>query len=162
MTSRFPDLEIYLKRVPTDEVIKWLSTVFDDVSVLPSSSSARVPTQAATETSMETSAETSLETSTETSTQAPTQSSPLSSTVCLIHQTMACTISENVAKGGFTSVWFKTNETPWENDHECAISAFDHFQIETRCSTGGWEGEDDGGWLRITDKGSQTVNWHTS
>lgn len=74
---------------------------------------------------------------------------------------MTCNISENVAKGGFTSVWFKTNETPWENDHECAVSAFDYFQIETRCSTGGWEGEDDGGWLRITDKGSQTVNWHT-
>jgi len=135
VTSRFPDLEIYLKRVPANDIIEWLNTVFDDVSVLTNPSSTQAPKQA-----------------------------PLKalSTVCLIQQTMACTISENVAKGGFTSVWFKTNETPWENDHECAISAFEHFQIETRCSTGGWEGEDDGGWLRITDKGSQTVNWHTS
>lgn len=129
MTSRFPDLEIYLKRVPANDIIEWLNTVFDDVRVMTEPSST--PTQAL-------------------------------STKCIIQQTMACTISENVAKGGFTSVWFKTNETPWGNDHECAISAFEHFQIETRCSTGGWEGEDDGGWLRITDKGSQTVNWHTS
>lgn len=133
MTSRFPDLEIYLKRVPADDIIEWLKVVFDDVSVLTDQSS----------------------------TQSSTHPTKPSATECLIQQTMTCNISENVAKGGFTSVWFKTNETPWENDHECAVSAFDYFQIETRCSTGGWEGEDDGGWLRITDKGSQTVNWHT-
>ncbi|MFT4797447.1 MAG: hypothetical protein ACJAYE_000849 [Candidatus Azotimanducaceae bacterium] len=129
MTSRFPDLEIYLKRVPANDIVEWLNTIFNDVSVLTQPASKQPSVPAATE--------------------------------CLIQQTMTCNISENVAKGGFTSVWFKSNDTPWATDHECAVAAFDHFQIETRCSTGGWEGEDDGGWLRITDKGSQTVNWHT-
>ena len=72
-----------------------------------------------------------------------------------------CTITEQVAKGGYTSVWFESNQTPWTTDHECAKQAFEYFKVETRCSTGGWEGEDDGGWLRITEKGEQLVNWHT-
>ncbi|MFT4676642.1 MAG: hypothetical protein ACJAX5_001425 [Patiriisocius sp.] len=126
MTSQFPDLEIYLKRVPPGDIIKWLESLFENVRI--------VTTEPATQ--------------------------------CLINETMACTISENVAKGGFTSLWFKTNETTWTTDRDCAAAAFSHFQIETRCSTGGWEGEgedaDDGKWLRFTDKGTQIVNWHSS
>ena len=119
--ERFPDLEIYLKRVPPHDILAWLKTIFDEVQVL----------------------------TTEPSTQ------------CLVDQ-MACTISENVAKGGYTSLWFKSNATPWLSDLDCARAAFDHFGGEIRCSTGGWEGEDDGGWLRITDKGEATVNWHSA
>tara|TARA_R110002073_G_scaffold27872_11_gene89235 strand:- start:3150 stop:3518 length:369 start_codon:yes stop_codon:yes gene_type:complete len=122
MTSRFPDLEVYLKRVPTEDIVTWLESLFESVRVL----------------------------------------STDPSTKCLINETMPCTISENVAKGGYTSLWFKTNQTPWATDHDCAQAAFDHFQCETRCSTGGWEGEDDGGWLRITVDGTQTVNWHST
>lgn len=71
-----------------------------------------------------------------------------------------CTITEKVAKGGFVSVWFKSDKTPWATDKDCAQAAFEHFQVEVRCSRGGWEGEDEAGWIRITDKGEQIVNWH--
>ena len=122
--ERYPDLEIYLKRVPAADLLAWLETLFTDVQV-----SAQEQT-----------------------------------TQCLINQ-MECTISGNVAKGGDTSLWFKSNETPWSTDVECARAAFAQFGGEVRCSTGGWEGESEeetGGWLRITEKGEQTVNWRAA
>lgn len=119
--ERFPDLEIYLKKVSADDILNWLKSIFTSVEVIATDPSTR----------------------------------------CLIDQ-MACTISENVAKGGYASLWFKDNQTPWHTDVEMARAAFAQFNCEIRCSTGGWEGEDDGGWLRITDKGEQTVNWHTA
>jgi hypothetical protein len=118
--ERFPDIEIYLKRVTTEEITSWLEQMFGSASVERTEPNTR----------------------------------------CKLG-TMFCTVTEDVAKGGYTSVWFESNETPWVTDLECARQAFDHFKVETRCSTGGWEGEDDGGWLRITDKGEQVVNWHT-
>ncbi|MFN3237474.1 MAG: hypothetical protein ACE37D_10465 [Pseudomonadales bacterium] len=118
-SPRFPDIEIYLKRVATEDVLAWLQTVFNDYEVVRTEPSTR----------------------------------------CKLKE-MFCTITENVAKGGYTSVWFESNATPWETDRDCAQAAFAHFQCETRCSTGGWEGEDEGGWLRLTDKGEQVVNWH--
>jgi hypothetical protein len=48
----------------------------------------------------------------------------------------------------------------WKTDRDCAIEAFEFFAPrEIRCSTGGWEGEDECGWFRITDDGIKTVNW---
>ena len=119
--EKFPDIEIYLKRVSTEDILPWLEQVFGSIEV--------------------------------------TRTEP--STRCKLAG-MFCTVTEQVAKGGYTSVWFESNETPWPTDLECARAAFSHFGAETRCSTGGWEGEDDGGWIRITDKGEQVVNWHQS
>lgn len=120
MTSpKFPDIEIYLKRVSVDEIVAWLNEVFDNVEVVRTEPTAR----------------------------------------CKIGS-MFCTISDQVAKGGYASVWFEQNHTPWATDRDCARDAYAHFQVEIRCSTGGWEGEDDGGWLRFTNKGEQVVNWH--
>jgi hypothetical protein len=74
-----------------------------------------------------------------------------------------CTIAENIAKGGYTSIWFDSSSTPWQTDEECAQEAYNHFQVETRCSVGGWtlESEDSGGWYRFTDSGKTVVNWLT-
>ena len=74
-----------------------------------------------------------------------------------------CTIAENIAKGGYTSIWFDSSSTPWQTDEDCAQEAYNHFQVETRCSVGGWtlESEDSGGWYRFTDSGKTVVNWLT-
>ena len=74
-----------------------------------------------------------------------------------------CIIVEQAAKGGYVSVWFKTNETPWRTDEECAREAFEALGVETRCSIGGWEADSDesGGWYRFTDTGRSVVNWLT-
>ncbi len=76
---------------------------------------------------------------------------------------MTCTIAENVAKGGYTSIWFDSSNTPWRTDEECAQQAFDHFQVEIRCSVNGWtpENGDTGGWYRFTGSGKTVVNWLT-
>ena len=74
-----------------------------------------------------------------------------------------CTIAENIAKGGYTSIWFDSSCTPWQTDEDCAQEAYNHFQVEIRCSVNGWtlESEDSGGWYRFTDSGKTVVNWLT-
>jgi hypothetical protein len=76
---------------------------------------------------------------------------------------ITCTIAENIAKGGYTSIWFDSNCTPWHTDEECAQEAYNHLQVEIRCSVNGWtsESEDSGGWYRFTDSGKTVVNWLT-
>ena len=70
-----------------------------------------------------------------------------------------CVIVENAVKGGYTSVWFKTNQTPWATDRDCALAAWQYFQQEVRCSNGGWDGNDEQGWRRFTAAGETVVNW---
>ena len=74
-----------------------------------------------------------------------------------------CTIYENAAKGGYTSVMFEPNNTPWDTDEACAEEAFEAFHLEIRCITGGWttQAPAEGGWFRFTDKGRSVVNWLT-
>ena len=76
---------------------------------------------------------------------------------------ITCTIAENIAKGGYTSIWFDSSSTPWQTDEECAQEAYNHFQVEIRCSVNGWtsESEDSGGWYRFTNSGKTVVNWLT-
>lgn len=71
-----------------------------------------------------------------------------------------CAIVENAVKGGFASVWFKSPDTPWSSDHECAVEAFRELGLEVRCSTGSWQEEDESArWFRITENGESMVNW---
>lgn len=76
-------------------------------------------------------------------------------------QPLACVIVERAVKGGYTSLWFKQNRTPWHNDEACASDAFARFSAEIRCSSGGWRenAEETAGWYRFTDKGRSLVNW---
>ncbi|MFT4712504.1 MAG: hypothetical protein ACJAVI_000876 [Candidatus Azotimanducaceae bacterium] len=72
---------------------------------------------------------------------------------------VTCTIVPDAVKGHFTSVWITPNETKWLTDQDFARDAFEHFQLETRCSTGSWDGNDEQGWLRLTQNGESIVNW---
>lgn len=51
----------------------------------------------------------------------------------------SCAIVDKAAKGGYVSVWFKENQTPWRTDRDFALEAFEFFKQEVRCSTGPWE-----------------------
>lgn len=71
-----------------------------------------------------------------------------------------CAIVENAAEGRFTSVWFKSPDTPWESDRDCALEAFDELGVEVRCSSGSWQDDnDEPGWLEITRHGESTIDW---
>ena len=72
---------------------------------------------------------------------------------------VTCTIVPDAVKGHFTSVWITPNETKWLTDEEFARDAYEHFQLEIRCSTGSWDGNDEQGWLRLTQNGESIVNW---
>ena len=83
------------------------------------------------------------------------------SLIChLGHDRVTCAIVENAVKGGFTSVWFKSSQTPWATDRDCALEAAAEFNLEVRCSAGSWQEDEEGpGWLRITADGESTINW---
>lgn len=74
---------------------------------------------------------------------------------------MECVVVDNAVKGGYTSIWFRSNQTPWADDHACAVEAFGEFGVEVRCSAAPWADGDaeEGGWIRMTDKGESSVNW---
>lgn len=71
-----------------------------------------------------------------------------------------CLIVEKAAKGGFTSVWLKSDNTHWANDRDCALDAATVLDCEVRCSAGSWqETEERPGWLRITPDSETPINW---
>lgn len=74
---------------------------------------------------------------------------------------LECMIVEKAVKGGYASIWFKNNHTPWPTDETCAEDAHATLGVEVRCSKSGWQpGDDDhGGWYRFTDGEKSTVNW---
>lgn len=79
----------------------------------------------------------------------------------LSNPSMTCIIVEH-AVGDFTSVWFKSGNTPWHTDADCGREAFARLGVEIRCSTGPWqEGADEDEWLSISDDGEQVIRWPT-
>lgn len=79
-------------------------------------------------------------------------------TLLLEGRTTDCLIVPDAVKGGYTSVWFKSNGTPWSTDHECAKEAFKFLKKEIRCnavvkSTHNFH------WLQIDQKGEIPVSW---
>lgn len=72
------------------------------------------------------------------------------------------TILQEAAGKRFTSVWFDSEKTPWEDDMACAKQAFSALKCEVRCNYQGWqeEGEQDPDqWWRINDHGEGPFIW---
>ncbi|TYL47225.1 hypothetical protein [Marinomonas sp. IMCC 4694] len=64
------------------------------------------------------------------------------------------TILEKAAGKRFTSIWFDSSKTPWENDIACAKEAFIALKCEVRCNFQGWEEEgaqDPDQWWKINE-----------
>jgi len=76
---------------------------------------------------------------------------------------LTASVIENAVKPGpYTSVWFKSENTPWQNDQACADDAYDFLQAEIRCSNGSWQtnaGVNQPEWLMIDAKGATPVAW---
>lgn len=129
MSDHYPDLEIYIKRCTTDGILDWLGARFN----LSETQSHKLKTSCRL-------------------------TAPNS-----ISSRMKCIILEKAVKGGYTSVWIKNNQTIWNTDRECALDAFAYFSdapdVEIRCSTGAWRGEDEAGWLSFKADGERIVNW---
>ena len=73
------------------------------------------------------------------------------------------TILEQAAGKRFTSVWFDSDQTPWENDRACAQEAFQFLQCEVRCNAQSWDEsteEDPDLWWRINDHEEGPFIWN--
>jgi len=132
--GRFPDIEIYIQRVEVSALIDWLSTLMGVTDVQQKGKSTVLTLEGS-----------------------PTAGTDINDADN--KKPMICTIVPDAVKGKYTSVWITPNETDWMTDHQFARTAFEHFQLETRCSTGSWDGNDEEGWIRITPDGESIVNW---
>ena len=66
----------------------------------------------------------------------------------------------NKVSANFSSIWFNTKITHWDDDKDCARQAFQHFQSTVRCVTSGWqEGDAPDQWLNIDTDGESTIDW---
>lgn len=69
-------------------------------------------------------------------------------------------IFPKAAGKAYTSVWFDTPDTPWQDDLDCAKAAADFLKTEVRCTRGGWsESQDPDEWLKVTDQGVEEIIW---
>ena len=67
-------------------------------------------------------------------------------------------IVERAVGKAWTSIWFKTRGTPWQDDTECARSIQNKLQCRVRCNSGPWqEGADMDEWWQLDEKGQETI-----
>ncbi|OED44373.1 hypothetical protein ACH42_07750 [Endozoicomonas sp. (ex Bugula neritina AB1)] len=67
-------------------------------------------------------------------------------------------IVERAVGKAWTSIWFKTSDTPWKDDTECAKSLQVSQQCRIRCNSGPWqEGADMDEWWQLDEQGEETI-----
>lgn len=60
----------------------------------------------------------------------------------------------------FSSLWFKQNKTPWDNDLECGRSLHAALDKEVRCSKATWkEGDDGPAWTKLIRGEEKDLDW---
>ena len=66
------------------------------------------------------------------------------------------------AVGKYASLCFDSEESPWQNDLDCARDAWKTLGKEVRCATGEWqEGSEveDEPWWSLNEDGEQQIKW---
>lgn len=127
-----PDIEIYVKEASMDVLANWLSQHFSDVDL---------PNHA---------------------TQLFEKGKAIRAKVSNNEGSSELIITPQAAGKAFSSLWFKKNITPWQNDEACADSLLQEADIEIRCSASGWseeEEEQSAQWLLKTRTEQKLINW---
>jgi hypothetical protein len=71
-------------------------------------------------------------------------------------------LTPNAAGKAFTSIWFQSDQTPWANDEECAVSFLTFNDTEVRCSANSWQEEEEEQseqWLSMTRNEKKLIQW---
>ncbi|MFT7185180.1 MAG: hypothetical protein ACI84K_000554 [Pseudohongiellaceae bacterium] len=75
---------------------------------------------------------------------------------------IAVMLTPNAAGKAFTSIWFQSDQTPWVNDEECAVSFLALHDTEVRCSANSWQEEEEEHseqWLSISRNEKRLIQW---
>ncbi len=60
----------------------------------------------------------------------------------------------------FASLWFKQNQTPWNNDLECGRALHKALDKEVRCSNAAWQEGDEGpAWTKLIHGEEKDLDW---
>ncbi|MGI9283491.1 MAG: hypothetical protein ACR2PX_28250 [Endozoicomonas sp.] len=70
-------------------------------------------------------------------------------------------IVEGAVGKAWTSIWFKSNKTPWSDDIACAKSLNNFAKCRVRANAAPWsDGEDMDEWWQMTEAGEEsTLSW---
>lgn len=69
-------------------------------------------------------------------------------------KTLPVMIFPNAVGKAWTSVWFDTADTPWDDDLTCGTVAAQALETEVRCTRSGWtEDQDPDEWTKISATG---------
>ncbi|MAY43251.1 MULTISPECIES: hypothetical protein [unclassified Neptuniibacter] len=71
-------------------------------------------------------------------------------------------IHERVAGKAWTSVWLKSDTSPWATDLECAHAASKELETQIRCIASGWnDGDDPDEYWKVEDNAEEKIQWQT-
>ncbi|WP_299182758.1 hypothetical protein [uncultured Neptuniibacter sp.] len=71
-------------------------------------------------------------------------------------------IHEKVAGKAWSSVWFKSDQSPWAKDLDCAQAASEEMETQVRCIASGWaDGDDPDEYWKVEAGESEKIQWHT-
>lgn len=69
-------------------------------------------------------------------------------------------VHEKVAGKAWTSIWFKSDQTPWAVDLDCARVAAVALDTQVRCIASGWNtGDDPDEWWKIDQDEETLIQW---
>ena len=76
--------------------------------------------------------------------------------------TFEIVIHERALGKAWLSVWFQTDQTPWEVDLDCAREASIELKAQVRCIASGWqEGDDPDEWWKVEQGQEEKIQWAT-
>lgn len=71
-------------------------------------------------------------------------------------------IHERVAGKAWTSLWLKSNTSPWATDLECAHTASKELNTQIRCIASGWnDGDDPDEYWKVENGSEEKIQWQT-
>lgn len=127
-----PDIEIYIKNGSLDDMLKWLSTHFSGI------------------------------TAHEDWAQRFDAGKMITTEVRHKDARIPLMITPGAAGKAFTSVWFKSAQTPWHTDLDCARDCAVTLNMEVRCSAGSWQEDealDSEQWWVLKGEQERLVRW---
>ncbi|NQZ29794.1 MAG: hypothetical protein HRU06_00885 [Oceanospirillaceae bacterium] len=73
-------------------------------------------------------------------------------------------LQQKVSGKAWSSLWLKTNTTPWPTDLDCAAHAANFLETQIRCIKGGWsededDTQDDDQWWKIEGNERELIKW---